>query len=86
MDFSRLTDQERMVAEQAVTTYRALEKAASAAPMGQGLATLENIIHDKGFEHLRNMLQTASASRSEAQKKEPVSGRVPVAGGANSSR
>lgn len=85
MDFSKLTDRERLVAEQAVTTYRALEKAAGTAPMGQGLATLESIIHDKGFEHLRNMLQTASASRPEAKKKGPVSRRARAAGGVNSS-
>lgn len=84
MDFSKLTDRERLVAEQAVTTYRALEQAAASAPMGKGLATLENIIHDKGFEHLRNMLQTAAASRSEAQKKGPVSAPVPAADGTNS--
>jgi hypothetical protein len=85
MDFAQLTDRERLVAEQAVTTYRALEKAAATAPVGQGLATLENIIHDKGFEHLRNMLQTAAASRAEAQKKGSVFGGVPAAGGENSS-
>jgi hypothetical protein len=78
MDFSKLTDRERLVAEQAVTTYRALEQAAVVAPVGQGLATLECIIHDKGFEHLRNMLSTAAASRPEAQKKGPVSGSVPA--------
>jgi hypothetical protein len=54
--------------------------------MGQGLATLENIIHDKGFEHLRSMLQTASASGPEAQKRGSVSGRARAAGGANSSK
>lgn len=38
MDFSKLTDRERLVAEQAVTTYRALEQAAASAPVGKGLA------------------------------------------------
>ena len=85
MDFSRLTDRERLVAEQAVTTYRALEQAAATAPMGKGMATLEGIIHDKGFEHLRNMLQTAAASRSEAQKKGPASGLAPAANAVSSS-
>ena len=84
MDFSNLTDRERLVAEHALTTYRALEQAAASAPVGKGLATLENIIHDKGFEHLRKMLETAAASRSEAQKKGSVSAPVPVADGANS--
>ena len=84
MDFSTLTDRERLVAEQAITTYRALEHAAASAPYGHGMATLENVIHDKGFEHLRTMLQTAAASRPEALKKGPVSRTVPAAGDASS--
>lgn len=85
MDFSKLTDRERLVAEQAVTTYRALEQAAATAPMGKGLAMLEGIVHDKGFEHLRTMLQAAAASRPEAQKRGPVSGLAPAANAVNSS-
>jgi hypothetical protein len=69
MDFSKLSDSERLVAEQAVLTYRALEQAAATAPHGQGLATLEGVIHEKGFEHLRTMLSVAAASRPEAQKR-----------------
>jgi hypothetical protein len=61
-----------------------LEQAAASAPVGQGLATLERVIHDKGFEHLRTLLSTAIASQPEAQKKGPVSGRVPAAGAASS--
>ena len=76
---SRLSDAERLVAEQAVLTYRALEQAAASAPHGKGMATLEAVIHDKGFEHLRNMLSVASASRPEAQKKGPVSSPVSAA-------
>jgi hypothetical protein len=76
MDWSQLSDSERLVAEQAVLTLRALEQAAATAPHGQGLATLEAVIHDKGFEHLRNMLSVASASRPEAQKKGSVSSPV----------
>src|SRR5580704_10364363 len=66
MDLAKLSDSERLVAEQAVLTLGALEQAAATAPHGKGLATLEGVIHDKGFEHLRNMLSVASASRPEA--------------------
>jgi hypothetical protein len=86
MDMSKLSDSERLIAEQAVLTYRALEQAAATAPHGKGLATLEGVIHDKGFEHLRNMLSIAAMSRAEAQKKGPVSARVPSAAVANSKR
>jgi hypothetical protein len=72
------------VAEQAVLTLRALEQAAATAPHGKGLATLEAVIHDKGFEHLRNMLSVASASRPEAQKKGFVSSPVNAAANASS--
>lgn len=74
MDLSKLSDRERLVVEQALTTYRALEQAALDAPYGKGLATLESVIHDKGFEHLRNMMTVAAGARPEAQKRGPASG------------
>jgi hypothetical protein len=86
MDLSALSDSERLVAEQAVLTLRALEQAAAAAPYGKGLATLEAVIHDKGFEHLRNMLSVASASRPEAQKKGSASSLAPAGKKASSRR
>jgi hypothetical protein len=79
LDWTKLTDQERLVAEQAVLTYRALEQAAEAAPVGKGMEMLERAIHDKGFEHLRTMLQAAASARPEAQKKGPASGPVSAA-------
>jgi hypothetical protein len=84
MDFSKLTDGERLVAEQAVLTLRALEQAGDAAPWGKGMESLEAVIHDKGFEHLRNMLSMAANARPEAQKKGPASGHAPAAGEASS--
>lgn len=86
MDLSKLSGSERLVAEQAVLTYRALEQAAATAPHGRGMATLEAVIHDKGLEHLRKMLSVAGASRPEAQKKGPASGRVRAGVAANSRR
>jgi hypothetical protein len=56
MDWSALTDRERLVAEQAVAALRALDRAADAAPHGQGLACMEACVHDKGFELLRTLM------------------------------
>lgn len=85
MDLSKLSDRERLVAEQAIATYRALEQAALGAPEGKGMATLEAVIHDKGFEHLRNMMSVAAGARPEAQKRGPACGRARAAGRASSS-
>jgi hypothetical protein len=76
MDLSKLSDRERLAAEQAVLTLRALDRAADAAPQGQGLAYLEAAITDKGFEHLRNMMSLAANARDEAQKKGSASSGV----------
>jgi len=69
LDFDKLTSQELLAAESAVLTMRSLMQAADAAPHGQGMARVESALHDKGFEHLRTMLQAAVASHEGAQKK-----------------
>lgn len=69
MNLSRLSARERLAAEQAVLTLRALDKAADEAPPGQGLNRLEAVIHEHGFEHLRKMMSSALSARQEAQKK-----------------
>jgi hypothetical protein len=84
MDLARLSDRERLAAEQAVLTLRALDQAADAAPHGQGLAFVEAAIHDRGFEHLRNMMSLAINGRNEAQKKGSASGAVPAGSGRSS--
>ena len=83
---SKLTDRERLVAEQAVLTMRALEQAGETASWGKGMESLEAVIHDKGFEHLRTMLSLAANARPEAQKKGLVSGRASGAADAGSSK
>ena len=69
LDFGKLTSQELLAAESAVLTMRSLMQAADAAPHGQGMARVESALHEKGFEHLRTMLQAAVASHEGAQKK-----------------
>lgn len=79
MDLSKLSDRERLIAEQAVETLRALDKAADDAPWGNGLACMEACIHDKGFGLLRSLMAQTAGARSEAQKKGSASGVVPAA-------
>ena len=70
MQFANET--EELVALQAVETYRALQQAVRTAPHGKGLATVEAVVHDKGFDHLRKMYQSALQEHPEAQKKGPA--------------
>jgi hypothetical protein len=69
MDLSQLSPRERLAAEQAVLTLRALDQAADDAPHGQGLAALEQVINDRGLQHLRDLMTSTLGARSEAQKK-----------------
>jgi hypothetical protein len=69
LDFENLSPEELLAAESAVLTMRSLLDAVKTAPHGQGMACVESVLHDKGFEHLRKMLQTAAASHQGAQKK-----------------
>lgn len=84
MDFSQLSDRERLIAEQAIETLRAMDKAADDAPHGQGFACMEACIHDRGFELLRTIMTSTASARPEAQKKGSASGPVPAAATRNS--
>ena len=86
MDLSTLTDRERLIAEQAVETLRALDRAADAAPHGQGLARMEAAVHENGFALLRAMMTSAAGARPEAQKRGPASDAARVAAGTRRSR
>jgi hypothetical protein len=69
LDFNTLSAEELLAAESAVLTMRSLTAAAKAAPHGQGMLWLETALHEKGFEHLRTMLEAAAASHEGAQKR-----------------
>jgi DNA-binding IclR family transcriptional regulator len=79
MDLSKLSDRERLIAEQAVETLRALDKAADDAVWGNGLACMEACIHDKGFDLLRSLMTQTASAQTEAQKKGSASAVVPAA-------
>ena len=63
---------ERLVALQALETFRALREAVKTAPHGKGLATVEAVVRDKGFDQLSQMYQSAVREHPEAQKKGPA--------------
>jgi hypothetical protein len=87
LDLTKLSDRERLIAEQAVETLRALDRAADDAPHGQGLACMESAIHDRGFDLLRSIMTATANARDEAQKKgSRASGTAPAAGGPSSRR
>lgn len=66
------SDTEALIAIQAIETYRALQTAVKSAPHGRGLATVEAVVRDRGFDHLSKMYQHAVGEHPEAQKKGPV--------------
>lgn len=69
LDFTTLSAEELLAAESAALAMRALLDAVKTAPHGHGMATVEAVLQDKGFEHLRTMLAAAMASHEGAQKK-----------------
>jgi hypothetical protein len=59
---------ERLIALQALETFRALQNAVKTAPHGKGLATVEAVVRDKGFVQLQKMYEAAVREHPEAQK------------------
>jgi C4-type Zn-finger protein len=79
LDFAALCPEELLAAESAALAMRALLAAVKTAPHGQGIATVEGVLEDKGFEHLRTLLTAALASHEGAQKKGPAVCPAPAA-------
>jgi hypothetical protein len=80
MDWDKLTDDERLIAEQAVAMARAVKLAGDQAPYGKGLACLEQAVLDHGRELLRTTLERSISARDEAQKKGSVASLATAAG------
>jgi hypothetical protein len=62
------TDDERLVAEQALLNYRELQAVMKAAPHGKGMAVLEQAVRQRGFEQMRQTLGLL-VNAHEGQKK-----------------
>jgi hypothetical protein len=69
MDLNELSGNERIIAEQAVLVYQAIREASHNAAHGHGMAAMEQVIAEKGFDTLRKMLELSASEHSEAQKK-----------------
>ena len=80
MDWDKLSDNERLVAEQAVAAYRTATRAMRDAPHGHGLDRIEQAVRDRGFDALRTMVELAASEHDEAQKKGSAAERVGAAG------
>lgn len=63
------SDEERLVAEQALLNYRELKRVMKDAPHGKGMAVMEQAVRDKGFEQMRQTLSLLANAHDEAQKK-----------------
>ena len=70
----------------AAMTIAHAQQAGDAAPWGKGMESLEAVIHDKGFEHLRKLMTLAAGARPEAQKRGPACGAAPAAARRSSRR
>jgi hypothetical protein len=73
------TEQERLVAEQALLNYRELQRVMKGAPHGKGMAVLEQAVREKGFEQMRQTLSLLASAHQEAQKKGSTPSPVPAA-------
>ena len=73
------TNDERLVAEQAVAFYREVHKAMSAAPHGQGLAFTEAALLTHGQAFLRSVMEQVISAQTEAQKGGPAAGGASAA-------
>ena len=69
MDWHTLTDDERLIAEQAVAMARAVRLAGDQAPYGKGLFCLEQAVLDRGKGLMRTVLEKTVSAHPEAQKR-----------------
>lgn len=66
------SEQERLVAEQAVLAFRATMAAMASAPHGQGLAVTEAAVMEHGRALLQRILSEALSTHPEVQKGGPA--------------
>ena len=68
MDWDKLTDDERLIAEQAVAMSRAVKLAGDQAPYGKGLACLEQAVLDAGLCMPRRRMRQERAGAGQCQR------------------
>ncbi len=72
------TEEERLVAEQAIAAYREAQKAMAAAPHGQGLAVTEAAVLRQGRAVTQTMMEQLISPHAEVQKGGPAAGGARV--------
>lgn len=72
------SDEERLVAEQALLNFRELQRVMKSAPYGKGLAVLEQAVREKGFEQMRQTLSLLASAHDGAQKKGSTVSHAPA--------
>ncbi len=72
------TEEERLVAEQAIAAYREAQKAMAAAPHGQGLAVTEAAVLRQGRIVTQTMMEQLISTHAEVQKGGPAAGDAGV--------
>jgi hypothetical protein len=78
MLFTLQSEEERLIAEQAVAAYREAKQAMLAAPHGRGLAVTEEAVLSQGRQFMASMMQQLMSAHSEAQKGGAAPGDVRV--------
>ena len=69
-------ERERLIAEQAVLGFRAVEAAAAQAAWGHGMEAMEEATLEVCREHGRRLLQEVAANRVAVEKKKGPTARV----------
>lgn len=69
MDFSQMTPEERLIAEQAVLNFRTLNKACDEAADGKVLAVAEDLAVDQGRQLTRRTLEASLKRQAEQTEK-----------------
>jgi len=80
LDFSQLSERERLIAEQAVLAQRCIDERVKDAPSGQGLNVVEGAIQEVGLPLLTALLRNSLESRPETTAKKGGRGRSARAG------
>lgn len=79
MDWSQVSAEERLLAEQAVMNLRALKLACRVAPHGKVLAVGERLAVEQGRELTRRMLESAmQAEAADLEKKADQAAPAPA--------
>ena len=78
MSIDYRTEEERLVAEQAIAAYREARQAMESAREGEGFAVTESAVLRHGRKFLQEMIEQLMSAHPAAQKGGPAAGGVRV--------